>query len=103
MTKAAWHLHLTALVLINSLVIDFAKMWVCHSDASTAVALVIALARPHSLWADFFTRLIKNPVTRITKKYFAIGILVAYIYRLTHRPIRDVKGQPFVIQTNDSS
>ncbi len=46
---------------------------------------------------NFFTRLIKNPVTRITKKYFAIGILVACTYRLTHRPIRDVKGQQFII------
>ncbi len=75
-----WHIHLTALLLINSLVIDFAKAWVCHGDASTTVTLENAHARAHSLWADFFTRLIKNPVTRITKEYFAIGNLVAYKY-----------------------
>ncbi len=37
------------------------------------------------------------------KKYFAIGILVAYIYRPTHLPIRNVKGPPFLLQTYDRS
>ncbi len=47
--------------------------------ASTTITLERAHARPHSLWANVFTKLINKFSDENDEKYFAIRMLVANI------------------------
>ncbi len=65
-----------------------------HSDVRNC-ALTSAFAV-----GNFLHQAEKKPCDENYKKSFAKGILVAYKYRLTHLPIRNVKGEQLLFRTN---